>query len=106
MVNASFRGAPEPVAKTPETTQPTAAPGDPVGQTGDLITPLNVRDPSALVMGPGASWNPPPGDVPEPSAPSSVVTPRRAKPIKPMKSGRLLELLKKADKKSDAPKSF
>lgn len=106
MVNATFRGAPEPPMKTPETKQPAAAPGDPVGQSGDVITPLNVRDPSALVMGPGASWNPPAGDVPEPSEPSIAVPPRRAKPIRPLKSGSLIELLKKADKKSAAPKSF
>lgn len=29
------------------------APGDPVGQNSDVITPLNVRDPSSLVMTPG-----------------------------------------------------
>ena len=28
------------------------APGGPVGETADVITPLNVRDPSALVMAP------------------------------------------------------
>lgn len=30
-----------------------AAPGDPVGQNSDVITPLNVRDPASLVMTPG-----------------------------------------------------
>src|SRR5579885_3211398 len=29
------------------------APGGPMGGGSDVITPLNVRDPSALVMGPG-----------------------------------------------------
>lgn len=29
------------------------APGDAAGQSSDVITPLNVRDPSALIMGPG-----------------------------------------------------
>lgn len=29
------------------------APGDPVGQNSDVITPLNARDPSSLVMTPG-----------------------------------------------------
>ena len=100
IVVATFHGEPEPAEKP----APTAAPGDPVGQSGDIITPLNVRDPSALVMGPGTSINPPAGIEPEPSA--SEVAPRKAKPIKPLKSGRLLELLQKADKKSTALKSF
>jgi len=30
------------------------APGSPSGGGGDVITPLNMRDPSALIMGPGA----------------------------------------------------
>lgn len=108
MVTATFRGDPEPGPKNLETKPPTSAPGDPVGQSGDIITPLNVRDPSALVMGPGASINPPEGVVPEPTPPSVIEPPPapRAKPSKPLKSGRLLELLKKADKKSAAPKSF
>lgn len=29
------------------------APGNAFGQAADVITPLNVRDPAALVMGPG-----------------------------------------------------
>lgn len=98
MVDASFRGAPEPAATTVETT-PSAAPGEPVGQPGDIITPLNVRDPSALVMRPiDHECAPSAAAEPEPAA-------KEAKPLK-MKKGRLLELLKKADKKSDAPKSF
>ena len=86
MVSAAFRGAPEPATKTLEAAPPTAAPGEPVGQSGDIITPLNVRDPSALVMGPGSSWNPPAGDLPEPSEPSLIAPRRRAKPIKAPKS--------------------
>lgn len=35
------------------------APGSPTGGGSDVITPLNVRDPSALVMGPGAAQQPP-----------------------------------------------
>jgi hypothetical protein len=35
------------------------APGSAVGGGSDVITPLNVRDPSALVMGPGATQQPP-----------------------------------------------
>lgn len=54
---------------------PTAAPGEAVGESKDLITPLNVRDPSALVMGPGATDTPPPAAVPAPSRP-------RASPLK------------------------
>ncbi len=35
------------------------AQGGPVGGGSDVITPLNVRDPSSLVMGPGAAQQPP-----------------------------------------------
>lgn len=35
------------------------APGSMAGGGSDVITPLNVRDPSALVMGPGATQAPP-----------------------------------------------
>lgn len=93
-------------APAPKTIEPTplASAGDPVGQPTDVITPLNVRDPSALVMGPGATDNPPTTCPIPPASPPA----RAFKPVKPLKSGRLLELLKKgeADKKSDAPKSF
>jgi len=41
------------------------APGSLVGAGGDIITPLNVRDPSALVMGPGATQQPPAGAPPK-----------------------------------------
>ena len=49
------------------------APGGAIGGGSDIITPLNVRDPSALVMGPGATQQPPtnsamPG-TPPPTAP-------------------------------------
>lgn len=100
MVSATFRGEPEAAPKTIEPT-PLAAAGDPVGQSGDIITPLNVRDPSALVMGPGLGLRecaPAPAAPPEPAA-------REAKPLK-LKQGRLLELLKKADKKSGEPKNY
>ncbi len=101
MVSATFRGAAEPAAKTVEPA-PLSAVGDPVGQAGDIITPLNVRDPSALVMGPSAG---PPECIAPSAAPASPPA-KQLRPIKPLKSGRLLELLKKADKKSDAPKLF
>ena len=39
------------------------APGGPAGAGSDIITPLNVRDPSALVMGPGATQQPPTSSV-------------------------------------------
>lgn len=71
----------------------------PGGAGGDIITPLNVRDPSALVMGPGLQCPPSPAIV-EPDPPAIETKQRK------LKKGRLLELLKKADKKSDAPKSF
>ena len=108
LVSATFRGAPEPAPQTIEPT-PLASSGDPVGEKSDIITPLNVRDPSALIMGPGSSWGPPSAVVPEPEAPSALeARPRALKPIKPLKSGRLLELLKKGeeDKKAPSPKSF
>lgn len=82
----------------------TAAPGEPQGHSGDIITPLNVRDPSALVMGPAHFYQSCPPPEPSPRA-----VPRgedkETKPRK-LKEGRLLELLKKADKNSGAPKSY
>lgn len=54
------------------------APGGAAGGGSDVITPLNVRDPSALVMGPGATQQPPatqaasaPAPAPAPSSGSS-----------------------------------
>jgi len=51
------------------------AQGGAIGGSGDIITPLNVRDPSALVMGPGQSQQPPAGSAvpaaPPPTAPAS-----------------------------------
>jgi hypothetical protein len=50
------------------------AQGGAIGGAGDIITPLNVRDPSALVMGPGAAQQPPAGSAapstPPPTAPT------------------------------------
>ncbi|MDD5302790.1 MAG: hypothetical protein PHS14_06730 [Elusimicrobia bacterium] len=50
------------------------ASGGAIGGAGDIITPLNVRDPSALVMGPGAAQQPPAGSAapatPPPTAPA------------------------------------
>ena len=45
------------------------APGGLAGSGSDIITPLNVRDPSALVMGPNATQQAPAGSVTPPPAP-------------------------------------
>jgi hypothetical protein len=54
------------------------ASGGAIGGSGDIITPLNVRDPSALVMGPGAAQQPNAGSIapaaPPPTAPASSET--------------------------------
>ncbi len=47
------------------------SPGGLVGAGTDVITPLNVRDPSALVMGPGAKQKPEAVVAPPPAAASS-----------------------------------
>ncbi len=49
------------------------APGGAIGGGGDVITPLNVRDPSALVMGPGSQQQPPAGSL-APQQPPMVST--------------------------------
>ncbi|MBI2787711.1 MAG: hypothetical protein HYX59_03410 [Elusimicrobia bacterium] len=101
MVDASFVG---PMLPPPGETSPATAPGDVPGEGGDIITPLNVRDPSALIMGP-----------PQHSCPPQEVAEPEGKPVEPgykvpkpkkMKEGRLLELLKKEDKKSVYPKRY
>lgn len=92
-------GTPE-AAPTIAETASAAAAGSPVGTGEDIITPLNVRDPSALVMGPAGMREciPPPAVVPDPFA-------KEARPRK-LQKGRLLELLKKGDKNSPSPKNF
>jgi len=54
------------------------AQGGAIGGAGDIITPLNVRDPSSLVMGPGGMQQPPAGSAapaaPPPTAPSRSET--------------------------------
>ncbi|PIR17027.1 MAG: hypothetical protein COV48_09075, partial [Elusimicrobia bacterium CG11_big_fil_rev_8_21_14_0_20_64_6] len=47
------------------------AQGGAIGGAGDIITPLNVRDPSALVMGPGAAQQPPAGSAAPATAPTA-----------------------------------
>lgn len=49
------------------------ASGGTIGGSGDIITPLNVRDPSALVMGPGAAQQPPAGSA-APATPSPTAS--------------------------------
>lgn len=88
----------EPLAEV----KPLVAAGDPPGEGGDIITPLNVRDPSALVMGPGLSRQ---ECLPPPAAAASEPPARAAKPRK-LREGRLLELLKKDDKTSSPPKHY
>jgi hypothetical protein len=58
--------------KAPRSGGTGVAPGRPVDEPADVITPLNVRDPSSLIMGPGA-LEPAPSRVPSasPPAPSS-----------------------------------
>lgn len=106
IVSATYRGAPEPA---PVEAKPAVTVGDPVGKEPDVITPLNVRDPSALVMGPGASsFNSCP-PVPAPLPPDvEPARPAKARKIKPLAEGRLLELLKKKEspKELDVPKSY
>jgi hypothetical protein len=53
------------------------APGGPAGSGSDVITPLNVRDPSNLIMGPGASQQPPTNSVAA-SAPSGTASSSRS----------------------------
>ncbi|MBI5239249.1 MAG: hypothetical protein HY926_02145 [Elusimicrobia bacterium] len=51
-------------ASPPGAQAPLPAPGQAMDEKGDVITPLNVRDPAALVLGPGGS-SPPPAVVPD-----------------------------------------
>ncbi len=48
------------------------APGGLAGGGSDVITPLNVRDPSALIMGPGGTQQPPATSTPAPAAPAKA----------------------------------
>ena len=102
MVSATFHGAPEP--KKLEEVVTLVAQGDPVGKSPDLITPLNVRDPSALVMGPGAID--PPLCVPAPTSAAMRSPAARKLKKEPLPEGRLLDLLRKKNAPSDQPKSY
>lgn len=82
--------------------RPLVAAGDPPGEGGDIITPLNVRDPSALVMGPGGgALCPPAASIVEP--PPVPQQKRRRK--EPLESGRLLDLLRR-DGVKGAPQHY
>ncbi len=71
---------PPPVIEEP---LPGVMAGHPEGQ-GDIITPLNVRDPTALIMGPGASQRPPePPTLQQPITPPAP--PEPVVPLKPKK---------------------
>lgn len=59
------------VAEAPSAT---SAPGNALDEQKDVITPLNVRDPSALVMGPGATSAPP----------DALAVPAEPKPLEPL----------------------
>ncbi len=99
LVHSSFAG-PHPMPATVETPQPANA-GNPPGAE-DIITPLNVRDPSALVMGPGGGYSCPSPALPPPPEPA----PRLSE--KPLEEGRLLDLLKKRgeERDRDAPRVY
>lgn len=58
------------------------APGGAVGGLSDIITPLNVRDPSALVMGPGATQQPQAGSVAPPTPPPTAPVARNDSDLK------------------------
>ncbi|UPT72550.1 MAG: hypothetical protein M0D55_11330 [Elusimicrobiota bacterium] len=105
IVTATFRGEPEPPAEV----KPDVSAGKPLGETGDLITPLNVRDPSALVMGIGGYACPSPEQPPSalPPVPKPSFKMDRMKKAEEIPEGRLLDLLKKQDKpRSDVPKVY
>ncbi|MDE2492113.1 MAG: hypothetical protein KGM24_14795 [Elusimicrobia bacterium] len=54
------------------------APGGPTGGGGDVITPLNVRDPASLIMGPGSTQEPPTNSVAPATPPPTAPTPSNA----------------------------
>ena len=79
------RGADKPAR--PETVG--FAAGGPSGSTPDVITPLDVRDPTALVMGPGATDLPPkPAAAPPPAGSPEKEIPDVAPPAKVYKKAK------------------
>jgi hypothetical protein len=108
MVVAINRTEPKPKPVEPA---PLVKAGDPVGEQADLITPLNVRDPSALVMAPSVGGAPFAGEIPPPPPPASSY--KRARPKNPTaaelaESDRILKDLgrKPTPKDERYPKKF
>lgn len=69
--------------------KPLASAGDPLDQQGDIITPLNVRDPSALVMAPydpNPSYGAAANVASPPPMPSAVAAPDPFANIPPPKA--------------------
>ncbi|UPT73013.1 MAG: hypothetical protein M0D55_14055 [Elusimicrobiota bacterium] len=79
------------------------AQGGAIGGAGDIITPLNVRDPSALVMGPGSSQQPPAGSVAPAAAPVSAPTSASTNDYKDALAGAASRAASAAVKKSPLP---
>lgn len=78
------------------------AQGGAVGGAGDIITPLNVRDPSALVMGPGAAQQPPAGSAAPAVAPPTSA-PAKETDYKDALAGAASRAASAAVKKSPLP---
>lgn len=78
------------------------APGGAIGGSGDIITPLNVRDPSSLVMGPGGTQQPPAGSA-APSAPPPTAPSRSDEDYKDALKGAASRAASAAVKKSPLP---
>ncbi len=83
---AAQSSAPAPDSQAPKAAMASLpAPGHPHGEKsgGDIITPLNVRDPASLVMGP-SGYNPPASVIPDVKPPEPM--PPAKKRSKKMKS--------------------
>lgn len=78
------------------------ASGGAIGGAGDIITPLNVRDPSALVMGPGAAQQPNAGSA-APSAPPPTAPARSETDYKDALAGAASRAASAAVKKAPLP---
>lgn len=78
------------------------ASGGAIGGAGDIITPLNVRDPSALVMGPGSAQQPPAGSA-APAAPPPTAPARSETDYKDALAGAASRAASAAVKKSPLP---
>lgn len=87
----AVRGAKTAPAAEPPTGATGLAPGKALAESEDVITPLNVRDPSALVMGISQPAAPAiaapqaaePQDAEPPSAPQARIFPRPKEDLKP-----------------------